>query len=263
MQQCRRVGGLLDLFAEQRHASLDGCDSHSGRPHSAVVLQQQRNLGQTVTRQGVMKRRTQHDSHPEKKPQQGMTLIEVLIAMLVMTVGMGGLLALFMTAATSTNRNSKDTSATLLAQMVLEQISAQHPDSTATINLTDCAGNAWTVATVQALPAQSVRLMVAVESGCCALICSSTICASSVALVSLLFRFVDVAAVINRAKRPPMPTVITSMAIRTSINVIPCWGFFSGWESCCVRRFITPCRVTVWPKFRCCCSTTAECGRLE
>src|SRR5579859_2130150 len=147
MQQCRRVGGLLDLFAEQRHASLDGCDSHSGRPHSAVVLQQQRNLGQTVTRQGVMKRRTQHDSHPEKKPQQGMTLIEVLIAMLVMTVGMGGLLALFMTAATSTNRNSKDTSATLLAQMVLQQISAQHPDSTATINLTDCAGNAWTVAT--------------------------------------------------------------------------------------------------------------------
>src|ERR1700721_4415243 len=45
------------------------------------------------------------------------------------------------------NRNSKDTSATLLAQMVIEQISAQHPNSNATISVTDCAGNVWTVAT--------------------------------------------------------------------------------------------------------------------
>jgi hypothetical protein len=45
------------------------------------------------------------------------------------------------------NKNSKDTSATLLAQMVIEQISAQHPNSTATISITDCAGNAWTIAT--------------------------------------------------------------------------------------------------------------------
>ena len=34
-----------------------------------------------------------------------------------------------------------------LAQMVIEQISAQHPNSTATISVTDCAGNTWTVDT--------------------------------------------------------------------------------------------------------------------
>ena len=31
--------------------------------------------------------------------------------------------------------------------MVIEQISAQHPNSNATISVTDCAGNAWTIAT--------------------------------------------------------------------------------------------------------------------
>ncbi len=40
----------------------------------------------------------------------------------------------------SDNKNSKDTSSTLLAQMVIEQISAQHPNSSATISVTDCAG---------------------------------------------------------------------------------------------------------------------------
>ncbi len=37
--------------------------------------------------------------------------------------------------------------ATLLAQMVMEQISAQHVYSSQTINVTDCAGNSWTIAT--------------------------------------------------------------------------------------------------------------------
>lgn len=94
-----------------------------------------------------MKRRAQHDSHSRRKPERGMTLVEVLIAMVILAVGMGSLLILFLGATNSANRNNKDTSGTLLAQMVLDQISAQHPNSTATITLTDCAGNQWTVAT--------------------------------------------------------------------------------------------------------------------
>lgn len=82
-----------------------------------------------------------------RKAQRGMTLVELLLAVSMLAVGMGGLLVLFLNSTTSNNRNMRDTSGTLLAQMVLEQISAQHINSTATITLTDCTGTQWTVAT--------------------------------------------------------------------------------------------------------------------
>jgi len=77
-----------------------------------------------------------------------MSLIELLFAMLILATGLGGLSVLFIFASETNNKNSKATSSTMLAQQVLEQISAQHPDSTQVINLTDCAGNQWAVKTV-------------------------------------------------------------------------------------------------------------------
>jgi hypothetical protein len=62
-------------------------------------------------------------------------------------VGLTALLELCIAAAYTNNKNSKDTSATLLAQMVLEQVASQHPDSVQTITLTDCALVPNTVAT--------------------------------------------------------------------------------------------------------------------
>lgn len=82
-----------------------------------------------------------------RKSQRGVTLIELMIAMLVLSIGLGALFTLISVALASNNKNSKDTSATLLAQMVIEQISSQHPNSTTTITVTDCASNSWTVAT--------------------------------------------------------------------------------------------------------------------
>jgi prepilin-type N-terminal cleavage/methylation domain-containing protein len=82
-----------------------------------------------------------------RKSQVGMTLIELMIAIMILAIGMGALTNLLVVAMAADNRNSKDTSATLLAQMVIEQISAQHINSSATISVTDCAGNTWTVAT--------------------------------------------------------------------------------------------------------------------
>jgi prepilin-type N-terminal cleavage/methylation domain-containing protein len=82
-----------------------------------------------------------------RNSQAGMTLIELLIAMTILAVGLGAITNLLVIAMATNNRNSKDTSATLLAQMVIEQISAQHPNSNSSISVTDCAGNAWTVAT--------------------------------------------------------------------------------------------------------------------
>jgi prepilin-type N-terminal cleavage/methylation domain-containing protein len=82
-----------------------------------------------------------------RKAQAGMSLIELLMALAILTVGLGGLTNVLVVAMATNNRNSKDTSATLLAQMVVEQISAQHPNSSASISVTDCAGNTWTIAT--------------------------------------------------------------------------------------------------------------------
>jgi len=79
--------------------------------------------------------------------ERGVTLIELMIAMLVLAIGFGALCILISGAIASDNKNSKDTAATLLAQMVIEQISSQHPNSTTTIAVADCASNSWTVAT--------------------------------------------------------------------------------------------------------------------
>lgn len=79
--------------------------------------------------------------------EQGSALIELMIAMLVLAVGLAGITILLTTAIASNNRNYSDTTATLLAQMVIEQISAQHVYSNDNITVTDCAGNPWTIST--------------------------------------------------------------------------------------------------------------------
>jgi type II secretory pathway pseudopilin PulG len=76
-----------------------------------------------------------------------MTLIELMMALLILAIGLGGLINILVVAMATDNKNSKDTSSTLLAQMVIEQISAQHPNSSASISVTDCAGNAWSIST--------------------------------------------------------------------------------------------------------------------
>src|SRR5258708_640811 len=83
---------------------------------------------------------------------RGLGMIELMMAMAILLVGLTALMGLCVVATYSTNRAGKDTSATLLAQMVLEQISSQHPDSTATITLTDCANAAHTVARAWGAP---------------------------------------------------------------------------------------------------------------
>jgi type II secretory pathway pseudopilin PulG len=76
-----------------------------------------------------------------------MTIVELMIAMSVLAVGLGALTTLFMVASLSNNKNSRNATATLVAQLVLEQIRSQSPSSTATIFLNDCAGNTWAIAT--------------------------------------------------------------------------------------------------------------------
>lgn len=98
------------------------------------------------------------------KRERGMTLVELMVAMLVLAVGLGALTTLFAAATLSNNRNRRDTSGTLLAKWVLEQISGQHPNPapSAPISDTDCAGNVWTIATAGgAAPAGAGATLVA------------------------------------------------------------------------------------------------------
>lgn len=90
--------------------------------------------------------------NPQK--QRGMTLIELMIAMAVLVIGMLGSLSLIMMAIATNARNKLDTTGTMLAQMVIEQVNTLPTNtSTTTITLTDCttksqAGVDHTVAVV-------------------------------------------------------------------------------------------------------------------
>lgn len=90
---------------------------------------------------------TIREAHVKRRTDRGTTLIELMIAMLVLAIGLGATTIMLTGAMASDNKSSKDMTATLLAQMVMEQISAQHVYANTTINVTDCAGNNWTMAT--------------------------------------------------------------------------------------------------------------------
>lgn len=70
--------------------------------------------------------------------QRGMSMIELLIAMTVLAVGMGGMVAVFAAAIAGNGKAKFDTSGTMLAQTVLERIAAQPANAAANITLQDC-----------------------------------------------------------------------------------------------------------------------------
>ncbi len=82
--------------------------------------------------------------------QRGMSMIELLIAMAVLAIGMGAMITVFAAAISGNARAKTDTSATMLAQTVLDRIAAQPANAAANITLQDCnpAGpQNWTIAT--------------------------------------------------------------------------------------------------------------------
>ncbi len=85
------------------------------------------------------------------KRQRGLTLIELMMALFVLAVGLGGAMILISTAIAGNNRNKLDTTATLLSQMVMENVLAAGnanmppPPPAVTpphyVSVTDCTGN--------------------------------------------------------------------------------------------------------------------------
>lgn len=81
----------------------------------------------------------------KRNGSRGMSLIELMIAMVILVVGMTAILGLIITAMTNNNRVKQDTGGTLVAQMVIETITAQPANGNVTI--TDCGGNNWVIST--------------------------------------------------------------------------------------------------------------------
>ena len=82
-----------------------------------------------------------------RKSKAGFSLVEMMVSLTLLAVGLAGLLAMFVSAIYANDKNSHDTSGTMISQLVLEQISALPANSTANLTVTDCAGNVLTIAT--------------------------------------------------------------------------------------------------------------------
>lgn len=79
-----------------------------------------------------------HKQRARRRREAGMTLIELMIAMVVLAIGMAGVMILITTAIATNSRNKGDTSATMVAQMVLEKIASYPANLNGVIIVQDC-----------------------------------------------------------------------------------------------------------------------------
>src|SRR4029077_17290826 len=90
---------------------------------------------------GLHSIRNMKTSRPNRvlRRQHGFSLIELMIAMVVLLIGLGGLLVLLVSALYTNKTAGTDTSSTMIAEHVLEQITAQGLQATTPLQITDCA----------------------------------------------------------------------------------------------------------------------------
>jgi type II secretory pathway pseudopilin PulG len=85
-----------------------------------------------------------------RRLERGSMLIELMIALVVLAVGLGGIMVLLV-ASIYTNANARnDTASTMVAEHVMEQITAQPANGTTVLTFTDCSGATWNIDTVGA-----------------------------------------------------------------------------------------------------------------
>jgi hypothetical protein len=82
-----------------------------------------------------------------KQSEHGSMLIELLISMTILVVGLGGLMVLLVSTMYTDGRSRNDTTSTMVAEHVLEQISAQPANGTLLLQLVDCANTTWNIDT--------------------------------------------------------------------------------------------------------------------
>jgi type II secretory pathway pseudopilin PulG len=86
-----------------------------------------------------------------RRGERGSLLVELLISITILAVGIGGVMVLIVSAVKTDGKASNDTTSTMVAEHVLEQISAQPANAVTLLQLTDCAGTAWNIDTAGSL----------------------------------------------------------------------------------------------------------------
>lgn len=74
-------------------------------------------------------------------------MIELLMAGAILVIGLLGIMVLITTAIATNNRSKIDSTATMVAEAVLDQLKATAGNGTGTATLTDCANNSHTIDT--------------------------------------------------------------------------------------------------------------------
>lgn len=86
-----------------------------------------------------------------RKKEHGSMMLELLISMVVLVIGLGGLMILLASVMYTNKKSSHDTTSTMVAEHILEQISSQPANAVVNLTLTDCAGTAWNLSTAGAV----------------------------------------------------------------------------------------------------------------
>jgi hypothetical protein len=81
-----------------------------------------------------------------ENPQSGMSIIEVMVATIILTLSSLGVIAMVWSAILLNNRNKIDSTQTLLAESIIEQVNATIIGSESSA-ITDCDGTTWTIST--------------------------------------------------------------------------------------------------------------------
>ncbi len=81
------------------------------------------------------------------RKERGMTLIELMIAMVVLLVGVVGSMALIAYAIGGNGRSRQQSNSTVIAQMISEKISSQKASLNGSLTVYDCVGTASTIYT--------------------------------------------------------------------------------------------------------------------
>ena len=81
-----------------------------------------------------------------KSSEAGISMIEVMFAGFILVVGSLSLITLIIAAIATNNRNKIDSTQTMLAESILEQVTSTF-SGIGTSSLTDCAGTVWTIDT--------------------------------------------------------------------------------------------------------------------
>lgn len=87
--------------------------------------------------------------------ESGLTMIELMIAMLVLAVGIVGSMALIIRAVSGDSWSKQLSNSTVLAQSVTERIMAIPAATNTIVTLTDCANTVWNINTAPGGPAVS------------------------------------------------------------------------------------------------------------